>query len=186
MIAVVSGTNRPGSATRRIAGQLERVLVEAGREVRLLDLVELPAALFAPESYGSKPEAFADYQEAVLAAAGMITVVPEYNGSFPGALKYFVDMLRFPESLLELPAAFVGVASGRWGGVRAVEQLEMVFQYRKAHLYGRRVFLPGIRQAFDEHGRLADPAVLDRLAGFALGFAGFCDRLRGGSEPSGI
>jgi len=74
-------------------------------------------------------------------ADGIVTVVPEYNGSFPGVLKYFIDMLRFPESLYGIPAAFVGIAAGEWGALRAVEQMEMVFQYRHAHLFGRRVFI---------------------------------------------
>lgn len=87
-------------------------------------------------------------------------------------------MLRFPESLYEKPAAFVGLANGRWGGLRAVEQLEMVFQYRHAHLFGRRVFLPAIGERVDATGRLTDLEALDRLRIQALDFAVFCRLLR--------
>ncbi len=177
MIAVISGTNRPGSFTRRVATLVEEILAGAGREVQLVDLAELPPEVFSPASYRDKPPGFEPFQRAVLAAEGIVTVVPEYNGSFPGVLKYFLDMLKFPESLLEVPAAFVGVASGRWGALRAVEQLEAVFHYRHAQLYGHRVLLPGIRQALDGEGRLSDPAVADRLGVMVLGFADFCDRL---------
>jgi len=58
----------------------------------------------------------------VLMAAGLHVVLPEYNGSYPGVLKYFIDMLKFPESFENKPAAFVGVANGQWGALRAVEQ----------------------------------------------------------------
>jgi NAD(P)H-dependent FMN reductase len=94
-------------------------------------------------------------------------------------LKYFIDMLQFPESLVGKPSAFVGLSSGRWGGLRAVEQLEMVFQYRHAHLYGRRVFLPEIGSCVDEQGRLSDPVTMDRLETAVRGFVGFCHRLSG-------
>jgi NAD(P)H-dependent FMN reductase len=142
MITVISGTNRPNSKTRKIAVLVQEMLTEEGEEVALIDLANLPAEIFADSSYASKPESFEAFQNAVFESDGLLTVVPEYNGSFPGVLKYFIDMLRFPESLYETPAAFVGISSGRWGGLRAVEHLEMVFQYRHAHLFGRRCFIP--------------------------------------------
>jgi NAD(P)H-dependent FMN reductase len=177
MLAVIAGTNRPGSKTLRIARTIEELLVEDGKEVSFLDLAELPASLFGGSSYRVKPAGFRPFQQAMLAANGILTVVPEYNGSFPGILKYFVDMLQFPESLYEKPSAFVGVSSGRWGAVRAVEQLEMVYQYRHAHLFGRRVFIPGVSAAYDDTGHLADPDVMRRLADMVRGFSDFCDRL---------
>ena len=173
MIAVISGTNRPGSNTRKIAGAVERHLEASSEEVRLLDLGELPAELFLPASYQQKPAAFDAFQEAVLSATGIITVVPEYNGSFPGILKYFVDMLQFPASLYERPAGFVGLSAGRWGALRAVEQLEMVFQYRHAHLYGKRCFIPHVATVLDDDGRLIDPDLEDRLRTTVEGFVRF-------------
>lgn len=179
MIVVISGTNRPGSNTLRIARSVVATLEAAGEEVRLLDLATLPAELFAPGAYAARPAAFEAYQQAILDADGILTVVPEYNGSFPGVLKYFVDMLRFPQSLYEKPAAFVGLSAGPWGALRAVEQLEMVFQYRHAHLYGRRCFLSRIGAALDEEGRLGDAELRVRLEETVRGFAGFCRRLAG-------
>jgi NAD(P)H-dependent FMN reductase len=182
MITVVSGTNRPGSNTRKVANLVHEMLEESGEEATLLDLAELPAEIFANSSYASKPESFASFQNAVLSADGVLVVVPEYNGSFPGVLKYFIDMLRFPESLYEMPAAFVGISAGRWGGVRAVEQLEMVFQYRHAHLFGRRCFIPSIGQAFDEAGEMTDPDLFKRLRKTVLDFAVFCKSLQLNAE----
>jgi NAD(P)H-dependent FMN reductase len=177
MIAVISGTNRPASYTLKVAHLASGALAGAGEEVSLVDLRELPLELFASSSYASKPPAFAVFQEKILAADGILTVVPEYNGSFPGVLKYFIDMLRFPESLYLKPAGFIGLASGAWGGLRAVEQLEMIFQYRHAHLYGRRVFLPRISDLIDEEGRCADTVLGERLNQMATGFATYCQRL---------
>lgn len=177
MITVIAGTNRPESYTLRVADLALGTLVRIGEEAEMLDLRRLPPELFAGTSYDSKPPAFAVFQEKILAADGILTVVPEYNGSFPGVLKYFIDMLRFPESLYLKPAGFIGLASGAWGGLRAVEQLEMIFQYRHAHLYGRRVFLPNISELIDEEGRCTDPALGNRLTEMVTGFAAFCGRL---------
>jgi NAD(P)H-dependent FMN reductase len=177
MLVVISGTNRPAANTLKVARLAEATLRDAGEEVTLLDLAELPPSLFEPSAYRDKPDAFAPFQDAVLEATGILTVLPEYNGAYPGVLKYFIDMLRFPESLYETPAGFIGLSAGRWGALRAVEQIEMVFQYRCAHLYGRRVFLPGITGLFDEEGRMSDPEVAERLRKTVCGFAEFCHRL---------
>ena len=174
MITVISGTNRPGSNTRKVSEIVLDLLRENGETTTLVDLSDLPAELFATSSYAAKPDAFAPVQKAILESKGILTVVPEYNGSFPGVLKYFIDMLRFPESLYEIPAAFIGISSGRWGAVRAVEHLEMVFQYRHAHLFGRRCFIPSIFRELDEDGRLTDPDLRDRLRKTVAGFGEFC------------
>jgi NAD(P)H-dependent FMN reductase len=177
MITVISGTNRPGSNTRKVAAAIQEMLHRTDQETTLIDLAELPLEIFAGASYADKPDGFAAFQEVVLSADGLLSVVPEYNGSFPGALKYFIDMLRFPESLYEKPAAFVGLSAGRWGGVRAVEHLEMVFQYRHAHLFGRRCFIPRISTVLDDSGSIADPGTAGRLEKTVTDFAVFCAAL---------
>ena len=110
MITIVSGTNRPGSNTRKIAVLIREMLEGAGEDATLLDLADLPAEIFGVSSYASVPGSFAAFQDQILKTDGLLTVVPEYNGSFPGVLKYFIDMLSFPASLYEKPAAFVGIS----------------------------------------------------------------------------
>ena len=56
----------------------------------------------------------------------------------------------------------MGLAAGRWGAIRAVEQLEMVFQYRYAHLFNERLFVPAVYKMLDDQDALTDP----ELAGF--------------------
>ena len=182
MITIISGTNRPNSYTRKIAALVEGALAEVGEEVSLIDLTLLPSEILANTSYSSKPESFEVFQKAVLEPDGLLTVVPEYNGSFPGILKYFIDMLRFPASLRGMPAGFVGLSSGRWGGVRAVEQLEMVFQHRHAHLFGHRCFIPHVKRVLDQSGRITDQAIADRLHSTVAGFARFCANVRSDEE----
>ncbi len=185
MITVISGTNRPESNTSKVASLVLEALAENNEPAQLVDLFELPDELFASSSYASKPDSFAPHQEAILSTDGILTVVPEYNGSFPGVLKYFIDMLRFPDSLYDKPAGFIGISAGPWGAVRAVEHLEMVFQYRHAHLFGRRCFIPGINQALGEAGRFTDPKMEERLVTMVTGFADFCRNLRSGNPTIG-
>jgi NAD(P)H-dependent FMN reductase len=103
----------------------------------------------------------------------LVLVTPEYNGGMPGVLKYFIDMLKFPESFERRPVCFVGVAAGQWGALRPVEQLQASFGYRNAHIFPERVFLPGVNGLLDERGKLNDDDIVGRLRKQAAGFVEF-------------
>lgn len=173
-ILLISGTNRPGSTTLRVARHVEALYASAQVRAELFNLEDLPLEMFHPDAYKSKPAALRLIQEKVLDAAGLHLVMPEYNGSFPGVLKYFIDLLKFPESFDRKPVAFVGVSSGSYGALRAVEQMQMVFGYRNAHLYPERVFISGVSNKFTHEGALTDAAVDERLARQVRGFGQFC------------
>src|SRR5436190_6811986 len=88
MITIIAGTNRPGSNTRKVAGQVLSIYHELKIPTRLLDLAELPPEIFAPTSYAEKPASFAPFSQAVLDSHGLVLVTPEYNGGMPGVMKY--------------------------------------------------------------------------------------------------
>ena len=177
MITILSGTNREGSNTLAVARLVDSYLRELGRETTLLDLRELPPGLFTPGAYAEKPEAFKRFTDAVLSSEGLVVVSPEYNGGFPGVLKYFIDMLPFPESFQDRPVCFVGLSAGQWGALRPVEQLQQIFGYRNAHIFPRRTFLPGIGGLLDEEGNLTDADSAERLKQQAAGYVKFLDQL---------
>jgi chromate reductase len=176
-IMIISGTNRPGSNTLKVSRLIERIYSNSGRQADVYDLADLPREVFEPTVYASKPPTFQVVQQRVIAAAGLHVVLPEYNGSFPGILKYFIDLLKFPESFDRKPVAFTGISAGVFSALRPVEQLQMVFAYRNAHLYPERVFIAGIGQKLDAAGELTDLDLLKRLTTQAEGFARFADVL---------
>ncbi|MDX2175519.1 MAG: NAD(P)H-dependent oxidoreductase [Candidatus Sumerlaeia bacterium] len=163
MIEVIAGTTRPGSATLKVAKLIVRMYNEAGASAQLMDLQALPQQIFLPSAFAEKPASFAPFQERILRAHGLHVVVPEYNGSFPGVLKHFIDMLKFPESFEERPVAYTGVAAGVWGGLRAVEQLQMVFGYRNGFNLPHRTFISAVHKKLDEAGELNDAFTADLL-----------------------
>jgi NAD(P)H-dependent FMN reductase len=179
MLTLIVGTNRPGSNTRKVARQVEEIYASLEVPLRVLDLVNLPPEIFSPASYREKPKAFQPFADAILQSSGLVVVTPEYNGGMPGILKYFIDMLKFPESFENRPVCFVGLGAGMWGALRPVEQLQMIFGYRYAYLYPERVFLPKINEVLNADGRLTDPEILDRLRTQAEGFIEFVERVKG-------
>jgi len=176
MITILAGTNRPGSNTLKVARQVDRIYADLQTEHQLISLEELPPEIFQPSSYAAKPAGFSRFSDAILQSQGLVVVTPEYNGSVPGILKYFIDMLKFPESFERRPVCFVGLAAGMWGALRPVEQLQMIFGYRNAHIFPERVFLPKINDLLDSQGSL-NQEMLDRLAAQARGFVEFVSQL---------
>ena len=172
-ILIIAGTNRPNANAARIANVVAALYAAAGVNAETLNLFDLPPEIFLPASYAAKPPAMVALQQRVLNAAGLHLIAPEYNGSFPGALKYFIDLLKFPESFDHKPVAFIGEANGAWGGLRAVEQLQMVFAYRNAHLYPKRVFINAVSSKFDTAGQMIDTELLERVKDQCAGFAKF-------------
>jgi chromate reductase, NAD(P)H dehydrogenase (quinone) len=179
VITLIVGTNRPGSNTRKVARQVEEIYSSLKVPLHVLDLASMPPEIFSPTSYGEKPKTFRPFSEAILKSSGLVVVSPEYNGGIPGVLKYFIDMLKFPESFAERPVCFVGLAAGMWGALRPVEQLQAIFGYRNAFVYPNRVFLPNIGDLLDDAGRLKDPELVERLKSQANGFVDFVERLKG-------
>jgi len=178
MITLVVGTNRPGSNTRKVALEVRRLYAELGTELGWVDLAELPAGIFAPSAYATKPADFEPFSQAILRASGLIIVTPEYNGGFPGVLKYFIDMLKFPESFERRPVCFIGLSAGVWGALRPLEQLQQLFLYRGAHIYPERVYLPKIGDLLDAGDRLTQSDVVERLRAQAAGFITFVKQLK--------
>ena len=178
MIALIVGTNRPGSNTRKVARLIEEIYDGLKVPLHVLDLAQMPPEIFSPSSYAEKPKSFQPFSDAVLSSAGLHVVTPEYNGSVPGVLKYFIDMLKFPESFEKRPVCFTGLGAGIWGALRPVEQLQAIFSYRNAYLFPERVFLPRINDLLDDAGRLKDPELLLRLKSQAEGFVDFVERVQ--------
>ena len=179
MITVISGYNRRENNSLKLARHAAALYGKLGEAVTLLDLHQLPQESLHPAGYGDKPERLqADFIAPVLASEGLVLVVPEYNGSYPGVLKYFVDLLPFPESFDCRPVAFIGHSGGYYGALRSVEQLQMVFAYRNAYLFNRRVFIPFVSKVLDAEGNITDTDLMDRLGLQAEKFLAFTKAIK--------
>jgi NAD(P)H-dependent FMN reductase len=172
-ILVISGTNRKGALSRRLSDQVAKKHKALGADVDVLDLAEDMTADFVdPGAYKEKPAAVQAAVDRFLAADGVVFVVAEYNGSYPGALKLYIDMLPYPDALDGRPCCFLGLAAGQFNGLRAVEHLQQVTGYRNAYNYPRRLFIGNSYQQFGADG-LTDDSLVERVQEQAAGFQSF-------------
>ncbi len=173
-IAIIVGTNRAGSMSAKIARQVAGMFDELGVVVDLIDLAELPRAIFDPESFTQRYETDSALAQRLIAADGLLFVCPEYNGSFPGVLKHVMDVQNYEQCFGGKAACLVGLAAGDFGAVRALDHLAAVLGYRSANLYGKKTYIRNVDEApMDENDHLADPEIVGRLRAQAAGFAAF-------------
>ena len=151
MIGVIVGTNRNNSASRKVGLYYQKLLESLGAKSQLIDLATLPedftfSALY--HNYG-KNDNFNEFQKIVDTTHKFVFIVPEYNGSFPGVLKTFLDGLRYPDSFHYKKAALVGVSSGVQGNVAGLGHLNDILSYMETDVMGLRVKLGRIWEHFD-------------------------------------
>lgn len=174
---IIAGTDRPDSNTLKISKIIQGIYKDLGEAVEIIDLKELKAHLHDNVHYGKPSEALQPYLAKVLGSDGLIVVCPEYNGSMPGILKYFIDHLKFPESFEYRPVCFVGLG-GMFGALRPVEHLQGVFGYRNAFVFPERVFMMNVWKLMSTEGQLTDELMKSLLVKQAQGFQKFAEALK--------
>ncbi len=154
MITIVSSTNRPDSSTLKLAQYYQSKFHEKGIEAGLLSLTQLPHNLLETDLYGRRSAEFAAIQDIVTNTQKFLFVVPEYNGSFPGVLKLFIDACTFPDSFYGKKAALVGLSSGRYGNIRGVDHFTGICNYIHLNVLPLKIHIPSIDKEMDENGNL--------------------------------
>ncbi len=152
MITVISGTNRDGSNTRKVAKVYETYLKSLGEEVKFCDLCEMPLDMLKNDMYGNPSELFAKFQnELIVPAKKFVMVLPEYNGSFPGVFKLLIDACDIGASFYGKKALLAGVAAGRAGNLRGLDNLTNMLNYIKVDVLQNKLPISGIKGLLDEN-----------------------------------
>lgn len=179
MILVIAGTDRLNSNSRKIANYVKGLLENLGEDAQVLDLADLKPTAHGGPFYGGAPapEALQKALDLVQRADGVYFCVPEYNGSLPGALKYFIDHWKYPESFEFRPVAFCGLG-WMFGGLRPVEHLQGVMGYRNAFMYPERIFFRDAPAHLKDTNTVKDAVLSDLFHRQCSGFVKFIHALK--------
>ncbi len=131
MITILCGTNRKDAVSKTISLIYKGLLDERGIDNQIIDLADLPADFVVSALYenSGKNEEFNPYREMMFKSEKYVFIVPEYNGSFPGVLKAFLDGLKFPGTFTDKKCALVGLSSGVQGAGLALSHLTDILNY---------------------------------------------------------
>jgi len=168
-ICILSGTHREGSYTFRVSSYIHRILSEK-KDItsELFSLRDISADILLNSGLsmqtGRVAEAAARYIQPM---DGLIFVVPEYNGSFPGIVKTWIDVLH-PSFFWGKAVMLIGVSSGRAGNLRGLEHLSGICQHLKMHVYHFKLPISRIEEIWKNHEPDKDTreAIKNALNGF--------------------
>lgn len=155
MTTIIASTNRPESYTLRVAEHYQGMLRDLGIDAKILSLGNLPEKIIHPAMYeNQKIESWQPIQNLISATEKFIFVIPEYNGSFPGILKVFIDACEFPSSFSGKKTALVGISTGKYGNVRGVDHMTGICHYMNLDVMSLKLHIPHIHKEFDENNKL--------------------------------
>ncbi len=170
-VATIIGTARPGNYTAKALSLVNDELTKRGIPVTCIDPADMTLG------FPGEPET-ADavkLQQIVAAATGVVIATPEYHGSFASALKLMLENLGFPSRLARKPVALLGVAAGRIGAIKSLEQLRGVCSHVGALVLPGPVSVASVQQVFDETGRCTDAATEKAVRGVAAVLLDYID-----------
>lgn len=169
-LALIYGSVREGRFCETVAGWAAKQIIHDGRFA--LEIID--PAVIAVSALGRRSDAIvrAAVSERIGAADAFLVVTPEYNHSYPAALKLIIDSVS--AEWQAKPVAFVSYG-GISGGLRAVEHLRHVFAELHAVTLRDTMSFANVWSQFDEAGALRDPTygkaamavLLSRLAWWA-------------------
>lgn len=160
MNLIISGTNRQPSNSLKIARYYQEQLKLRNEDWEILSLTDLPSDIIETDLYGKRSEAFSKIQDKVSLAQKFIFIIPEYNGSYPGILKVFIDACAFPISFTHKKVALVGISTGKYGNIRGVDHFTGVCNYLRMHVLPLKIHIPQIQHEINQDLELADPITL--------------------------
>lgn len=160
-IPVILGTVRKGRqsvhAARLVLEQLQR------RSEIVTELIDI-AELKLPVDDAGESIKDAAIAEKLMLADALVIVSPEYNHSFPGLLKHFLD--GYLKEYIHKAAGIVGVSAGVFGGTRGIQGLLPVLRELGLVTIFWDVNVRNAGQTFDASGRLLDQTLIGHIDKF--------------------
>ena len=153
---IISGTNRAGSNTFKVARQYQHILRNKGIEAEVLSLEGLDLNRKSAEF--EKME-----KEELIPADKFIFILPEYNGSFPGALKTMIDMSDHRKVWPGKKALLTGVSTGRAGNLRGMDHLTGSLNYLQVHVHPNKLPISTVDKLLNGSGVITDEPTLKAI-----------------------
>jgi NAD(P)H-dependent FMN reductase len=160
-IPLILGTPRKGRETEHVAKFVfEQTKKRTGVETELIDVKELPLKLDDAGEQTKDPK----FSATIDRCDALIIVTPEYNHSFPGALKSALDTNL--KEYIHKAVGICGVSAGPFGGARVIESLLPVMRELGLVTIFEDVNFGSVGKLFDQSGKLLDDSFVRRVDKF--------------------
>lgn len=149
--------------TLQVAKKYIEIIEKQGDTALLLDLRVAFESTPVNQVYGKLENSFEQICKSHIEEVDkFVFIMPEYNGSFPGVLKYFIDMAP-PPFFKGKKAGVIGVSSGRAGNLRGLDQFTSILNHLKVDVMANKPKLSGIESLVDVDRNLLDDFTIKSL-----------------------
>ena len=170
MITIISATNRPNSNSLKIAQLYSQLMEKRGIKSKILSLEQVPVDIAFNELFSNRSEEFQKLLDTyIIPSQKYVIIAPEYNGSFPGIFKVFIDAMH-PELIREKKVALIGVSNGRAGTLRGLDHLTGILHHLGVFVHPNKLPISSVLTLLDEQGNITDENTIKALENHVLGF----------------
>jgi chromate reductase, NAD(P)H dehydrogenase (quinone) len=165
-IVAFAGSTREGSHNKRLIRVAAEAARAAGADVTLIDLRDYPMPPYDGdlEAQGL-PASVVALKDLFKAHDGFLISAPEYNGGISGMLKNALDWVSRRgddnQTVVAFSGKFAGIMAaspGSLGAIRGLGQLRHVLTTMGVLVVPQQRGVGAAHMAFDDEGRLKDPA----------------------------
>ena len=171
------------SLNRKLLHLAVELAREAQVEVDLAHFREFDMPLYDADLQNSTgfPEGARELARRIEAVDGLMIASPEYNYSLPGTLKNAIDWVSRmkPMPLRGKHGVLLAASTSLVGGSRGLWALRVPLEGLGVMLLPDMFALAQAPQAFDEHGKLKDPELQERLRKLVHGYLEMGKKLTG-------
>lgn len=162
-IIILSSSIRTGRKSHRVAEFIASFIQSEGvHQAEIHDLNHYQFPLFEERlKFLSNPlPELQSLSDAIRAASGVIIVSPEYNGSYPAALKNVIDV--FTDEWRMKPVGLCAVSGGHFGGAQLLQALNFTLWKIGAWVVPASFQVPFVDKNFKEDGATEDTEGLQK------------------------
>lgn len=157
-ILAFAGSLRKHSYNKRVLKSAIKGAENAGAEVTFIDLNDFAMPIYNADLQETEgfPENAEKFQQILLEHDGLLIASPEYNGSFPAALKNSIDWasrangdLKAGDCFKGKTAAIITASPGSFGGIRCLGHLRDLLTILQVQTLPFEIAVSGVSRMFD-------------------------------------
>ncbi|KAA3650492.1 MAG: NAD(P)H-dependent oxidoreductase [Bacteroidetes bacterium] len=162
MLTIISASNRNDNQTAIFSKACKLHLESKNIPHKYFALSEIPKETSFFDLYEYETSAFSQIASEYIAPhEKFVFIIPEYNGSFPGILKAFIDGI-LPKHFNGKKACLIGISSGHAGNLRGMDHFADVLNYLNVNVMPKRLCIPRIDNLLQDN-QLIDETTLSQL-----------------------
>ncbi len=157
-ISIIIGSTRIGRMTPKIAHFVANQIKERP-EIALVTILDIakydfPVMKERIQYLEELPEGMLDFSQHLNDSDALIIASPEYNGSYPGALKNTLDY--FYKEYARKPIGIITVSGGKFSGINMSHDLQKLILKLRAFPIPTTLMIGEVYKAVDELGNVLD------------------------------